>query len=87
MINNHIQEIQYHEYLDNALAQAAQLVFDQHVAECQACRQELAELRQLFTAIESVPELYLRVDLSSSILDAIDKQAGLSRNWKLATAI
>ena len=87
MIINHIQEIQYHEYLDNALDQAAQLVFDQHVAECQACRQELAELRQLFTAIESVPELYLRVDLSSSILDAIDKQAGLSRNWKLATAI
>ena len=87
MIINHIQEIQYHEYLDNALDQAAQLVFDQHVAECQACRQELAELRQLFTAIGSVPELYLRVDLSSSILDAIDKQAGLSRNWKLATAI
>lgn len=87
MIDNHIQEIQYHDYLDNALDQAAQLVFEQHVAECQACRQELAELSQLFTAIESVPEFNLRVDLSSSILDAIDKQAGLSLNWKLATAI
>ncbi len=87
MINNHIQEIQYHDYLDNDLNKDAQLVFEQHVAECQACRQELAELRQLFTAIESVPEFNLRIDLSSSILDAIDKQAGLSRNWKLATAI
>ncbi|MCH7662803.1 MAG: zf-HC2 domain-containing protein [Chloroflexi bacterium] len=87
MNNNHIEEIRYHEYLDDDLNQAARLDFEKHVAECQACRQQMVELRHLFEVIESIPDTSFQIDLSSSILDEINKPSRLSQNWKLATAI
>ena len=86
MPNNHIQESQYHEYLDEALDEVSQKEFEMHVNKCQECRKELTELRQLFMMIESVPESSLRVDLSSNILDAIRRPTSYSRRLKLAIA-
>lgn len=86
MSSNHIQEMQYHQYLDNDLDLVERGVFETHIFECQKCRQELAALQHLFSAIESVPETSLQIDLSQNILDAIGKPASLSRRLKLAIA-
>lgn len=86
MTSNHIQEMQYHQYLDNDLDLVERGVIEKHIVECQKCRQELAALQHLFVAIESVPDTNLQIDLSQNILDAIGKPASLSWRLKLAIA-
>ena len=59
------------EYLDNALAPSARADVDAHIAVCVACAAELASLRSLFAAIESLPEVPLQRDLTFDVLAGI----------------
>lgn len=67
----HLSEETLHEYLDDALAPAIRADVDAHLATCADCTAELAELRGLFAAIESLPLVALERDLMPAVLTQI----------------
>lgn len=81
----HIIEETLNEYLDNALAPSARADVDAHIAVCVACAAELASLRSLFAAIESLPEVPLQRDLTFDVLAGIPSvRAGVPRSMRWA---
>ena len=67
----HITVETLNEYLDNALTPSARADVDAHLALCANCTAEVSALRNLFAAIESLPEAPLQRDLTSSVLAGV----------------
>lgn len=59
----HLTDDQLNEYLDNEIADHAQI--ELHLSSCHECQARLAALRNLFTEIESLPDLTLSRDLAT----------------------
>lgn len=64
-MTDHLTDEQLNEHLD---AGAGESSIARHLDACPACRARLEELRAVFTALESLPDLPLSRDLAPSIL-------------------
>jgi len=62
---NHLSDELLNEYLDEGLPNRATV--EEHLAQCADCAARLAELRALFTEIESLPEITLSRDLAAAV--------------------
>ncbi len=67
----HLDDSTINEYLDSALPASRRAEVDSHLAACPQCAARLNDLRALFASIESLPDLPLEPDLSSSVVAAI----------------
>lgn len=63
------------EYLDSALPAAQCVEVESHLASCAECAARLASLRALFASLESLPDLPLDRDLSSAVINAVQRLA------------
>jgi Predicted transmembrane transcriptional regulator (anti-sigma factor) len=66
-----VEQLLLNEYLDRSLEPGQQEIIEQHLQDCEECRTHLSELRQLFAAIEALPESPLERDLSAAVLSKI----------------
>ncbi|MBI3241993.1 MAG: zf-HC2 domain-containing protein, partial [Chloroflexi bacterium] len=78
----HLDDIAFNEYLDSALDPARHAEVEAHLAACPDCAARLAGLRALFAALESLPDVPLERDLSSSVVTALRKSRGMSDSAK-----
>jgi len=62
-LTDHISDVQLNEYLDEATQERAQI--ESHLSSCDECAARLSTLQNLFTEIESLPELALTRDLAA----------------------
>lgn len=69
--HSHPAEITLHAYLDGALDAATHAQVQAHVAGCPTCSARLAQLAALFTALEALPDVPLRRDLTPAVLEAL----------------
>ena len=65
---NHIDETLLNEYLDQQLDVSVREQVNDHLADCAACRERLAEKQQLFVMLKQVEEVPLMVDLSRQVV-------------------
>ncbi|MDR3574467.1 MAG: anti-sigma factor [Anaerolineaceae bacterium] len=70
----HIDPALLNEYLDHALEPGQMEALERHLQGCEMCRASLNELRQLFSAIETLPEVRLERDLSAAIMTEIQRR-------------
>ena len=70
----HLEQALLNEYLDGALEPGQQERIERHLQECDMCQARLDELRQLFGAIERMPESRLERDLSVAVMAEIRRQ-------------
>jgi anti-sigma factor RsiW len=68
---DHLDDDTLNEYLDSALDPARRTEVETHLAACADCAVKLENLRALFAAIESVPDVPLERDLSSAVITAL----------------
>ena len=68
---NHPAEAELQAYLDGELPAPSQARVANHVHGCLACTRRLEQLGNLFTLIESMPDLALGKDLSGEVLRAL----------------
>lgn len=61
----HLTDDQLNEYLDNSTLENSSI---RHLDTCKDCQFRLEELRSVFTAIESLPEIAMPRDLTTSIM-------------------
>ena len=86
---DHINEFTLNEYLDDALPEAERQTVAAHLSTCAACQAELAELQQLFLALDAVPDLPLATDLSTAVeakivhKEAVDSEQFTVNSWPL----
>jgi hypothetical protein len=86
-INNHPQEIVFHEYLDNELSSPERENFETHLSYCQKCAQALFTLKDLFTQIEGLPQIDYSDDFSLSVIDEINHLTAIEPQIKRTTWI
>ncbi len=89
---NHLDDSIINEYLDSALEPVRRAEVESHVAVCPDCAARLAELRALFAALESLPDVPLERDLSSAVMELIRRaklaaQPVLPSKLRLAIAV
>ena len=70
-MNSHPEESVLHTYLDRALEPGPRAELEAHLGSCRSCTRDLERLRQLFSAIEGLPEERLARDLAPAILKAL----------------
>lgn len=70
-MDEHLDELTLYEYLDGELDAAANQSISVHLATCSACQAHFAQLQQLFTTLDSLPETPLTVDLTPRVMEAI----------------
>jgi anti-sigma factor RsiW len=83
---NHLSDEVLNEFLDNALAPEIFAETQAHLAACQQCAAQLAELTGLFADLAALPEIPLDRDLSMAVLARIAPREPLPRPvpWVLA---
>ena len=77
----HLTEEQLNLYLDNELSTPERAIVEAHLADCEACRSELASLEILFFALHSLQSEALDSDLTPQVLREIssERQQGKRR--------
>jgi len=65
------------EYLDDALAPADRVRFEEHIMTCPPCRAHLDQMRRTLHVVGHVPEESVSPDAERSLLEAF-------RDWKRA---
>jgi anti-sigma factor RsiW len=74
----HIDESLLNEYLDNALTSDRQQVVEAHLRVCLACQMLLDDLRAVFVALDEIPDVGMKTDLSVRVLTEIRRQEDAS---------
>ncbi len=67
-------------YLDQALVPGSSREVEEHLESCPACREKTAILEEIFTRLETLPEIPLRKDFSPGVLEMIRDQKQISRS-------
>lgn len=70
----HTDDVVLNEYLDSALTPERRADVETHLARCATCAAQLAEMRALFSVIESLPNAPLERDLTRQVLAALQPQ-------------
>jgi anti-sigma factor RsiW len=65
----------FQDYLDGTLAKQRSLEVFLHLRECEACRQELAQVEQLFEMLGSLPPVEDPAELDEAILASVPYEA------------
>jgi hypothetical protein len=78
----HPGEDSLNEYLDGYLADDQKIELENHLETCAQCASRLAELREVFQNLESLPNYSLDRDLSVEVVSAIQPRINLSPGWK-----
>lgn len=63
------------DYLDGALAKPRSLEVFLHLRECEGCRAELEDMKQVMTLLDSMPDIEVPADLDGKILSSVPYQA------------
>ncbi|MBI5945386.1 MAG: hypothetical protein HY864_13545 [Chloroflexi bacterium] len=61
---DHVTDVQLNEYLDNETAERAEI--EMHLSSCDECAARLSTLQNVFTELDSLPELALTKSLSEA---------------------
>lgn len=80
---DHIDELTLNEYLDESLPEVTRQAVEAHLAMCGACQAELADLQQLFFALDSVTDAPLSTDLSVAVEAQIKKEPVASEQFSV----
>lgn len=75
MTDQHLDFATLNEYLDETLPPPRRAQVEQHLHACSACREELAELEHVFTALAELPEQPLSRDLSGAVMQRLAARA------------
>lgn len=62
-------------YVDGELDPAEQKRFEQHLAGCHACQQELAQTRALFAVLQGLEDAPVPTGMASEVLEGLTPQA------------
>ena len=81
----HLTDEQLNEYLDHETDESPQI--ESHLSACEDCSARLAALQELFTEIESLPELALSPEFSVKLEPAARLSARLPRFLGLTLAL
>lgn len=81
----HLTDEQLNEYLDHETNERPQT--ELHLAACTACSARLGAFRDLFTEIESLPELGLSPDFAVSYLSGPNERIPLPRSLTLTVTL
>lgn len=78
---SHLTEEQLNLYLDDDLTTAARAAVEAHLADCDACRAELASLQTLFAALDALQPETPNADLTPFVLREIasEQRRGVQR--------
>ncbi|MBC8505433.1 MAG: hypothetical protein ISR58_01190 [Anaerolineales bacterium] len=79
--SRHISEDAFYEYLDQALIKEQLDEIEAHLEICQTCSEYLEQHRNLFSAIEGLPEESLKHDLTPEVLSSLINGTALSPIW------
>jgi len=82
-LTDHLTDVQLNEYLDNETAERAQI--ELHISSCDECAARLTTLQDLFSEIESLPELALSRNFAAPFTRTSSLPAQLPR-WLTLTA-
>ncbi len=85
-IDNHPEEIIFHEYLDGALDVANRKIFEAHLAGCKGCAAQLARLQEVFAHISALPEIRGGMNLKARVMAALDEPVIPSPLFRWAVA-
>lgn len=77
----HIDEFTLNEYVDDAMSDEQRAEVEIHLHQCADCQAELAELQQLFFALDSVTEAPFAVDVSAAVESQIEQEAVNRKQW------
>lgn len=66
-------------YLDEQLDPSARAAADAHLAACSECRHELTALRDLFAALDNLPDVPIPVHLAANVIAQISPVRPLAR--------
>jgi hypothetical protein len=82
---NHLTENQLNEYLDHLLDEQTRQGVEFHLAQCADCRNQVEALKQVFADLDTIPEIPLTRDLTSTILARLPQDEPI-RVWTRAFA-
>jgi len=83
----HIDEFTLNEYVDNAMSDEQRAEVEAHLNKCADCQAELAELQQLFFALDNVTEAPFTVDVSVAVKSQIEQEAVNSKQWSVNSGL
>ena len=83
---NHISEESLNEYLDGRLSLEAREELEAHFSDCSFCQDQLAEMRQVFSALAEIREENPNRSVTSAVLAQI-KKARLPLALRLALSV
>jgi hypothetical protein len=78
----HVTETQLNEYLDQALEEGERREIEGHLATCGQCSSELDDLKNVFQALERLPDVTLERDLTTQVLADLQEEMPLPTLWK-----
>lgn len=81
----HLTDEQLNEYLDHEASDRVQI--ELHVASCKDCSARLSALQDLFSEIESLPELELSPDFAVGFISSPNQPVPLPRSLTLTAAL
>jgi anti-sigma factor RsiW len=81
----HLTDEQLNEYLDHEAEDRLQI--DLHLSTCEECSRRLAALQNLFSEIESLPDLELSRDLAARFVTGSNPAAQLPRSLTLTVTL
>ena len=83
----HLTDEQLNEYLDEATTSDGRVQIESHLSSCDECAVRLSSLQQLFTEIESLPELALTKSLAAPFVSTRSLPVGLPRFLTLTVTL
>lgn len=85
--NYHPDQILLHAFLDGELTPEEGESLKHHLGLCPACREDLEELKSLFSKLEALPEIPLEVSYQSEILQRVKRQQKLFQGLTWTAAL
>lgn len=82
-LTDHISDVQLNEYLDNEIADRADI--ESHLASCGECAARLTALQSLFAELDSLPDIALSSNLAARFVSTGQLAPQLPR-WLTLTA-
>lgn len=81
----HLMDEQLNEYLDHEASDRVQI--ELHLASCKDCSARLSALQDLFSEIESLPELELSPDFAAGFISSPNQPVPLPRSLTLTATL
>lgn len=70
-------------YLDGEIAGGDRAAFEAHLAACERCRQDAADLARVLALLRAAPDIPPRPDFTARVMDAIEARSAVSARRRL----